>query len=75
MDAIKIAIFLMTALIPMGNPKEDIGDIERDTKALEFYLQDKKDHKEYCPEIDWDQPPLSIYKEEPKSHLPEGCKE
>ena len=39
MDAIKIAIFLMTVLIPMGNPKEDIGDIERDTKALEFYLQ------------------------------------
>ena len=72
---LSIAIFLMAALIPMGEPKKDLEDIERDTKALEFYLQDKKDHKEYCPEIDWDQPPLTTYKEEPKSYLPEDCKE
>ena len=75
MDFVKIATLLMVSLIPMGDPKEDIGDIERDTKALELYLQDKKDHKEYCPEIDWDQPPLATYKEELKSYLPEGCKE
>jgi len=75
MDTIKIAILLMTALIPVGDPKKDIGDLERDTRALEFYLLDKKDHKEFCPEIDWNQPPLDTYKEEPKSYLPEGCKE
>ena len=71
---LSITILLMVALIPMGNPKEDIGDIERDTKALVFYLQDKKDHKEYCPEIGWKQPPLAIYKKEPKSYLPKECK-
>ena len=59
----------------MGDPKKDIEDIERDAKALVFYLQDKKDHKEYCPEIVWEQPPLSIYKKVPKSYLPENCKE
>ena len=72
---LSIAIFLMAALIPMGEPKKDLEDIERDTKALAFYLQDKKDHKEYCPEIDWKQPPLATYKKEPKSYLPEDCKE
>ena len=56
-----IATFLAVfAFAPMGDPKEDIGDIERDTKALVFYLQDKKDHKEYCPEIDWKQPHLLL---------------
>ena len=71
---LSIAIFLMAALIPMGEPKKDLEDIERDAKALVYYLQDKKDHKEYCPEIDWKQPPLPTYKKEPKSYLPEGCK-
>ena len=71
-----IATFLAVfAFAPMGDPKEDIGDIERDTKALVYYLQDKKDHKEHCPEIEWIQPPLTTYKEEPKSYLPEDCKE
>jgi len=72
---LSIAIFLMAALIPMGEPKKDLEDIERDTKALVFYLQDKNDYKEHCPEIDWKQPPLATYKKEPKSHLPKECKE
>tara|TARA_R110002051_G_scaffold322167_2_gene411907 strand:+ start:746 stop:973 length:228 start_codon:yes stop_codon:yes gene_type:complete len=70
--AIILAVF---AFAPMGEPKKDLEGIERDTKALVHYLQDKKDHKEYCPEIDWKQPPLATYKKEPKSYLPEDCKE
>ena len=71
-----IATFLAAFVFaPMGDPKKDIGDIERDTKALAFYLQDKKDHKEYCPELDWKQPPLATYKKEPKSYLPKDCKQ
>tara|TARA_R110000824_G_scaffold332200_2_gene518859 strand:+ start:1003 stop:1131 length:129 start_codon:yes stop_codon:yes gene_type:complete len=27
------------------------------------------------PEIDWKQPPPTTYKKEPKSYLPEDCKE
>ena len=69
-----LATFLIISFIPAGNPKKDIGDIERDTKALSFYLQDKKDHKEQCPELDWDQPPLKVYKKNPKSYLPEECR-
>jgi len=71
-----IATFLAVfAFAPMGEPKKDLKDIERDAKALVYYLQDKKDHQEYCPEIDWKQPPLTTYKKEPKSYLPEECKE
>lgn len=71
-----IATFLAVfAFAPMGEPKKDLKDIERDTKALVFYLQDKKDHKDHCPEIDWKQPPLTTYKKEPKSYLPKDCKQ
>ena len=51
----------------------DISDIERDARALEIYLQDRKDHEEHCPHIEWTQPPIETYKDTLKSQLPEGC--
>ncbi len=53
----------------------DIDDVKNNMCALEFFLQDKKDHKELCPEIKWEQPKLEKYKKDPKSYLPEECKE
>ena len=47
--------------------------LKNDMIALEIYLQDKSDHKEYCPEIKWEQPDIEIYKKTLKSQLPEGC--
>ena len=43
--------------------------------GLEYYLRDKKDHEELCSEIPWEQPALEIYQQEPKSYLPENCKQ
>lgn len=54
---------------------KDVGDMKNDVKALEFYIQDKKDKEEYCPKMDWEQPKLEEYKKDPKSYLPEECKE
>ena len=54
---------------------KDVGDMKNDVKALEFFLQDKKDKEEFCPETKWEQPKLDKYKEEPKSYLPKECKE
>jgi hypothetical protein len=42
--------------------------------ALELFLQDKKDYKEFCPKISWEQPIIDVYKKELKSQLPEECK-
>jgi mono/diheme cytochrome c family protein len=53
---------------------DDLSDVARDARALELYLQDKQDHKQYCPNIAWEQPSLETYKQQLKSHLPEGCK-
>jgi len=53
---------------------EDLSDVERDARALELYIQDKQDHKDYCPDVEWDQPALDIYKSTLESHLPEFCK-
>ena len=53
---------------------QDLSDIERDAKALELFLQDKKDHEKNCPRLKWDQPKISVYKSKLKSQLPEGCK-
>ena len=54
---------------------QDLSDIERDALALELFLQDKKDHKEICPHIHWEQPKIDKYKEALESQLPAICKE
>ena len=64
----------ITLPIDVDKLKSDLSDMERDALALELYLQDKQDHKDYCPHIKWQQPPLSTYKQTLSSHLPEGCK-
>ena len=53
----------------------ECDDLKRDMTALELFLQDKADHKEFCPKLKWEQPDIAIYKEKLKSQLPEGCKE
>lgn len=53
---------------------QDIDELKRGTIALELYLQDKKDHEEHCPDLEWDQPELDTYKRELKSQLPPQCK-
>jgi len=57
-----------------GHPTEQIQPLKRKIMGLEFYLQDKKDYKEFCPHIEWIQPKLKVYKKNPKSYLPQGCK-
>tara|TARA_R110001592_G_scaffold275122_3_gene542101 strand:+ start:5597 stop:5821 length:225 start_codon:yes stop_codon:yes gene_type:complete len=52
----------------------ECDELKRDMIALELFLQDKSDKKEFCPKLDWEQPDISVYKEELKSQLPEGCK-
>ena len=53
---------------------QDLSDVDRDTKALELFLQDKQDYKDHCPHIRWEQPKIKVYKESLKSQLPAGCK-
>jgi hypothetical protein len=70
-----ICVVATLVTTPVSNTSNDnLSQIERDAKALEIFLQDKKDHKDYCPNIKWDQPPLSKYKKTLTSHLPDGCK-
>ena len=68
---------LILASMFLGAPRASDGsdDLKRDMKALELFLQDQEDHKEYCPNLKWKQPEISVYKEKLKSQLPEGCKE
>ena len=67
----------MTSLLflSLAGAVPECDDLKRDMKALEIFLQDQEDHKEYCPKIKWEQPDISVYKEKLKSQLPEGCKE
>ena len=62
-------------LMTLAAAAPECDDLKRDMKALEIFLQDQEDHKNYCPQISWDQPDISVYKKELKSQLPEGCKE
>ena len=65
-----------------SSPSEDIQECQKASQelknsvvGLELYLKDKKEYKTYCPYVAWEQPSLEIYKEDPKSYLPEECKE
>ena len=71
MTSLVLALFLATG----EAAAQDSEDLKRDMIALELYLQDQKDHKEYCPTVSWEQPAITVYKETLKSQLPEGCKE
>ena len=61
------AIFSATAV-------QETDDLKRNMAALELYLKDQEEHKEYCPNIKWTQPDIKIYKQSLASHLPTGCK-
>tara|TARA_Y100001937_G_C6913840_1_gene238628 strand:+ start:144 stop:347 length:204 start_codon:yes stop_codon:yes gene_type:complete len=61
-------------LVAISSHMKLVSDMETDARALELYLQDKVDYKEHCPEKDWEQPDIEIYKKTLKSHLPDGCK-
>jgi len=54
--------------------QKGVKDLKNSVLGLEFFLQDKKDFKTYCPYTKWDQPKLEEYKKEPKSYLPKDCK-
>ena len=71
-SAFILSAFLLAWVAPVT--ADEISEMERDTIALEFFLQDKNDHKEYCPSLSWTQPSLEVYKEKLTSQLPEECK-
>ena len=54
--------------------QEGVESLKKAMLGLEFYLLDKKDYKNHCPYLEWDQPSLEEYKKEPKSYLPKDCK-
>ena len=62
---------LLIAALATGGPQDDL---KRDMRALEIYLQDQEDHKNYCPKVKWNQPDIEVYKRTLKSQLPKGCK-
>jgi len=72
---IGLAVAYLGLLGMSATALSDLSDIQRDALALELYLQDRKDHDEHCPQIQWEQPKLDTYKEELRSQLPEECKE
>ena len=61
-------------LLSVATAAPECDDLKRDMQALEIFLQDKADHKEYCPKLAWEQPDISVYKKELKSQLPKECK-
>ena len=68
-------MILLTLFLQNDPVMNDMDDVKNDMCALEFFLQDKKDKEEHCPKLKWEQPKLEEYKKEPKSYLPEECKE
>lgn len=64
----------MILLLFAAKLNEPCDNLKNDMIALEIYLQDQEDYKAFCPEKDWIQPELEVYKEKLTSQLPEDCK-
>ena len=52
---------------------ENVHTLRDSMVGLEFYMKDSFLKEERCPEIEWEQPDIEVYKKDPKSHLPEEC--
>ena len=70
-----VGMFMLLFQSPFAMAAPECDDLKRDMIALELFLKDKEDKKEHCPNIKWEQPDISVYKETLKSQLPEECKE
>ena len=68
-----LSSFLVAGVDPLST--DGLSEIERDARALEIYLQDRKDYEEYCSQLEWEQPSIEVYKETLISQLPEECKQ
>ena len=54
---------------------EKTHDALVEMRVLELLLMDKKNYREYCTDISWEQPTAKEYREKMNSLLPEKCKE
>tara|TARA_A100001515_G_C4543188_1_gene200881 strand:- start:206 stop:409 length:204 start_codon:yes stop_codon:yes gene_type:complete len=61
-------------LLSLSAAAPECEDLKRNMHALEIFLQDQEDHKNYCPDLKWEQPDISVYKEKLASQLPKECK-
>ena len=66
--------FFVVMMLSPDIATDPSGDLCDKVKALELFLQDQEDYKEYCPELEWSQPSIEIYREKLKSQLPKECK-
>ena len=51
----------------------NVKDLRSIMSGLEFFMKDRILKKENCSDITWTQPDIEVYKEDPRSHLPEQC--
>ena len=65
---------LFLLLFSKDTVAQQCDDLKRDMIALELFLKDQEDKEEFCPNLKWEQPDISVYKETLESQLPEECK-
>ena len=56
------------------NEKDELMQPITYQRGLELFLKDQEDKEEFCPNLKWEQPDISVYKETLESQLPEECK-
>tara|TARA_R110000823_G_scaffold205865_1_gene336679 strand:+ start:617 stop:850 length:234 start_codon:yes stop_codon:yes gene_type:complete len=73
-----LMLFVLSANIsvaqePPTETAEQAQQLKQEMDVLLVFLKDQEDHKTICPDIEWEQPDISVYKEEKKSQLPPEC--
>lgn len=73
-----LMLFVLSASISVAQETptetdEQMQQLKQEMDALFIFLKDQDDHREKCPDLEWEQPDISVYKEEQKSQLPAEC--
>ena len=67
-----VLMSVLLTQLSLASPLET-GELLDKIKALEIFLEDQKNHDIYCPEIGWEQPDITVYREKLESQLPDEC--
>jgi len=67
--------YIPTQEAALESVEDKTEDMVRDMTALELFLMDQKNHKEFCSDLRWEQPAIDEYKEKLESQLSDECKE
>ena len=73
----KLLLFTIAIASASTSPSEQtcekVSLLRSEMNILLLFLTDKEKHEKECPELEWEQPDIEVYKKERRPLLPPEC--